>query len=223
MIYREKISNMVLEAIQKKIFNGEYQEGERLVETKIAKELGVSQSPVREALRELEGMGLVENIPYRGCSVRAVNSERLQQIYAMRSLLELDAVTDAFNNFTEEDFAELDRIMESMEKDAKRDDRESMALDDLAFHRLFITVANNPIREHVWRLVGSTEWTVITISMLEEIDHFSPSHRLLAKYAKEKDEDAFRKELTRHFEDAAAVVSRHTGLGGYSDQTDHKE
>lgn len=78
----------VLEAIKHGILTGEYKPGQPLVETELAEFLGVSKTPVREALKTLAGSGLVEMLPYKGAAVREVDREVARAVYDMRLLLE---------------------------------------------------------------------------------------------------------------------------------------
>src|SRR5919199_1951251 len=83
-VLREQVRKLLLE----RILAHEYAPGERLVETRIAAELGVSQAPVREALRELESLRFVESAPFRGTWVREVSDEELGEVYPIRAALE---------------------------------------------------------------------------------------------------------------------------------------
>ena len=85
----------VLEAITRAILTGELPPGRSLVETELAAALGVSKTPVREALKTLAGTGLVTMSPYRGATVRAIDDATARQIYDMRLLLEPEAVRRA--------------------------------------------------------------------------------------------------------------------------------
>src|SRR5437868_2294867 len=83
-VLREEVKNVLLE----RILSGQYAPGERLVEIRIAQELGVSQAPVREALRDLESVRFVESIPFRGARVREVSDAELIEVYPIRGALE---------------------------------------------------------------------------------------------------------------------------------------
>ena len=83
-VLREQVKDVLLQ----RIVSGELQPGERLVETRIAQELGTSQAPVREALRDLELLRLVESEPFRGARVRSLGDEELVEIYPVRAVLE---------------------------------------------------------------------------------------------------------------------------------------
>ena len=83
-VLREQVKELLLE----RILAGDYRPGDRLVETRIAQELGMSQAPVREALRDLEVLRFVESEPFRGARVRAISGEELAEIYPVRAAVE---------------------------------------------------------------------------------------------------------------------------------------
>ena len=90
-VLREQVKEVLLE----RILRGELQPGDRLVETRIAQELGTSQAPVREALRDLELANLVESEPFRGSRVRGVSEDDLLQVFPVRAVLEELAAKEA--------------------------------------------------------------------------------------------------------------------------------
>src|SRR5438876_8572640 len=90
-VLREQVKEVLLE----RILRGEYGPGERLVETRIAQELGTSQAPVREALRDLESLRFVESEPFRGARVRAISDEELIEVYPVRAAIEEVAAREA--------------------------------------------------------------------------------------------------------------------------------
>ena len=81
-VLREQVKDVLLQ----RIVSGELKPGERLVETRIAQELGTSQAPVREALRDLELLRLVESEPFRGSRVRVFGEEELIEVYPVRAV-----------------------------------------------------------------------------------------------------------------------------------------
>ena len=88
---RDQIKEVLLE----RILEGEYEPGDRLVETQIAQELGISQTPVREALRELETLRFVVSEPFKGTRVRLVSRQEILEIYPVRAALEEVAARSA--------------------------------------------------------------------------------------------------------------------------------
>src|SRR5207342_3529945 len=87
-ITRGVLSHAVKDRLLERIIAGTYPPGSRIVETQVARELGTSQAPVREALRGLEAMGVVEITPFRGARVRRATKRELLEAYVVRSALE---------------------------------------------------------------------------------------------------------------------------------------
>src|SRR5664279_3198270 len=77
----------VFQILQNDIINGVYEVGESLVETKLSQELGVSRTPIREAIRQLELEGLVQSIPNKGVFVKGVSSQDIKDIYTIRKMI----------------------------------------------------------------------------------------------------------------------------------------
>ena len=107
---RERIKDLMLQ----RIVSGEYAPGERLVETRIAQELGVSQASVREALRDLEHIGCVGYEPYRGCSVRKSRPAELLEAFPVRAALESWPLSSPRSGWTTPELGELERLYEQM-------------------------------------------------------------------------------------------------------------
>lgn len=199
VIHKEKFSNQACKYIQDKILSGEYQDGERLVETKVAKELGVSQSPVREALRELEVMGLVEIKPYSGCFVRSVDEKKLNQIYSLRANLETFAAREGIAQITDEALAEMEDIFLKMQQAAAEGNKPALVKYDVEFHGLLVEAAKNSMLMRMWKLVGAPQWTAITVNAHKDILYFPESHRELLALAQARDTEGFCRELAHHF------------------------
>ena len=87
------LPEQIKDLLWERIADGTYPPGDRLIETRIARELGVSQGPVREALRQLAGMGLVVFEAHRGCRVRRVDQDELDEVSVVRAALEETAGT----------------------------------------------------------------------------------------------------------------------------------
>lgn len=128
----------VREAIRAAIINGTLAPGEKLVQSEFAELLQTSITPVREALRELAAEGLVDFDSYRGASVHKPTVQEIKEVYAIREVLVPLALTQAAPVRTEEDFAELDRLVELMEA---TDDVVEWAFLNRDFHR---SLTRNP-------------------------------------------------------------------------------
>src|ERR671911_3188810 len=101
-VLRSNLREQIKDVMLQRIVSGAYPPGARLVETRIAQELGVSQAPVREALRDLEELGCVVHEPFRGCSVREFSIPELLDAFPVRIALEELAARLAAERITDE-------------------------------------------------------------------------------------------------------------------------
>lgn len=147
--------------IQESILNNELKPGERIVETKIAEQLGISQSPVREAIRELETMGLVETKPFYGCFVKVLTKKEIGDIYAIRAHLEMFATREATNRISKENLKNLRKILEKMKLAVKKNKVQEYTELDIKFHNIIIKAADNIMLSKFWSL-GIPLWTYVT-------------------------------------------------------------
>ena len=148
-VLREQVKDILLQ----RIVRGELQPGERLVETRIAQELGTSQAPVREALRDLELFRLVESEPFRGSRVRAFGDRELVEVYPVRAALEEVAAKAAAVNLAG-DVAALELEVQAMRDAAQRDDLHALVEHDFAFHAAIVEAADMEILTQCWKLLG---------------------------------------------------------------------
>jgi DNA-binding GntR family transcriptional regulator len=152
-ISRTVLREQVKEILLQRIISGELQPGDRLVETRIAQELGTSQAPIREALRDLELLRLVESEPFRGSRVRAFGDRELVEIYPVRAALEEVAARFAAVNLAG-DVAALETEVEGMREAARREDIHDLVEHDFGFHRLIVEAADLEILTQCWKLLG---------------------------------------------------------------------
>lgn len=127
MLQRDTLPMQVLNKLMDWIMDGKLKMGEKLNTEELARQLGVSRMPIREALKSLEKMGLAESIPYVGVKLVSLEQEDVLQIYLMRQLLEPLAAEEACKKITEEQIHELEEIhkeyipiVEADEIDAKK-------------------------------------------------------------------------------------------------------
>ena len=189
-----------------RILNGSYQPGERLVETRIAQELGTSQAPVREALRDLELLRFVESEPFRGARVRAVSEEELAEIYPVRAALEEVAAREAA--------VRLDGAVEALEAElvsmhaaAEAGDLHALAEHDATFHRLIVEASGNGILLEVWRSLRIETRTAITALRTGMDGHeIAELHRPVLDALRERDPAGAGTALRRHVEHFGDLV-----------------
>ncbi|SCP95235.1 GntR family transcriptional regulator [Anaerobium acetethylicum] len=139
----------VFNRIREDILSGKFKRGEELKETAIASELGVSRTPVREALRQLELEGLVNIIPNKGAYVMGITSKDVKDIYQIRSLLEGLCARWAASLVTDEQLDELEEIIYLSEFHAEKEHFDQVLELDNKFHELMYNISGSQILEHV--------------------------------------------------------------------------
>ena len=150
-MYLEKDSGSlrikVFKAIENAILNGEYKEGDSLNELKISQELGVSRTPVREALMQLELEGLVNNVPNKGATVVGISDKDIRDIYEIRILIEGLAARLCAEHITEEEMKALDKIIDLQEFYLMKKDTDQIWRLDSDFHNiLYDASGSRPLR-----------------------------------------------------------------------------
>lgn len=204
-IKKQTISDNISEYLRDQIMTRKLKEGDRIVESQIAKELGVSQAPVREALLQLEGMGLVKNKPYVGSYVLPVDMDIIQQAYELRNMLEAYAATLVIDKINEEEVARMEGHLQNMRDALARDDRRTIIDEDNKFHGVVVKRVGNPMLLKMWQM-SSTQWSSLTITYFDDMDYIVESHVRIIEYLREKNLEALKKELQIHFKNAAAIT-----------------
>ncbi|WP_328634525.1 GntR family transcriptional regulator [Streptomyces sp. NBC_00356] len=157
----EQVRRFILEGL----VEGHWEPDDRIVERRIALELGVSQAPVREALRELEAMELVTYAPNKGARVRELTVDHLRDVYQVRASLERRAITLAAPRMAG-DVAELEGHLAAMRRAATEGKTHEQALHGVAFHRAIVHACGNPVLIRHWDLLGVEAWTRLSLGRL---------------------------------------------------------
>ena len=141
----------VFQKVREDILSGVYKEHEELRETVLSKKLGVSRTPVREALRQLELEGLVTMIPNKGAYVTGISQKDVYDIYRIRSVLEGLCARWATEHITEEQIEGLEEIILLSEFHLERSGEQAGQVTELdgKFHKVLYEASNSRILEHV--------------------------------------------------------------------------
>jgi len=137
------LKSHIFQGLRAAIVSGRYRPGERLNESKIARELGISRIPVREALMQLQESGLVMNHERRGMFVTLLSEEDVQHINSVRVVLEAEALKLCRLKISKQDAARLTDVVVRMEAWSEGTEMDAAALD-LEFHRTLWEAAGNP-------------------------------------------------------------------------------
>lgn len=162
-VLREEIREHVIDDI----LSGRLAPGTRIVETQLARQFGVSQGPVREALRDLALFGFVVCSPFRSTFVRQISTADLLQSYPVRAALESIAAREAAAVIDDDTLAELEELIATMRRAAEANDQRAHVDADYEFHHTVIKAAGNDMLEHVWLSMRLATTTLVTHSMMQ--------------------------------------------------------
>jgi DNA-binding GntR family transcriptional regulator len=152
-VRRRSLKDQVKQQILERILKGRYAPGQRLREVALAKELNTSPIPVREALRELESLRIVESEAYKGARVRQVTPEELIEAYELRAVLECYAAEKGARSFKGK-VEPLRKRYLAMLAAARAGDIEAYTQHDIPFHRLIVEAAENAFLLRAWEGLG---------------------------------------------------------------------
>ncbi len=153
------LRDVVFQTLRQAILKGELQPGERLMEIKLADTLGVSRTPIREAIRKLELEGLVVMIPRKGAAVANITEKDTKNVLEVRRTLEMFAVEVACDRITEEQMAQLKEAAKAFEASKGSMDLIRIAETDIHFHEIIYEATHNErlvqilsnLRENMYR------------------------------------------------------------------------
>jgi DNA-binding GntR family transcriptional regulator len=202
------LRTQAVEKLRQAIIDGHFAPGVRLTERELCELLGVSRTLVREALRQLEAEGWIENVPYRGPTVAMTSADEARQLYEIRAALEGFAAKQCAERATKDDLDELGVLIDRLAEGQQNDDLPRM-LDVLdAFHEKLLQAAGNPmmttylhsLRGRLRRLRGvSLRQPGRALQTVEE-------KRVLLRALKQRDGDKARQAREQHVLTAARNV-----------------
>jgi DNA-binding GntR family transcriptional regulator len=204
IVQRDPLSAQVKDMIVQRIIEGRYAPGQRLIETQIARELGVSQAPVREALRDLETVGVVESESYRGTRVRQPSTGELIAAFPVRAALESLAASEAARLIDAAELRELEALIKEMVGAARRGDAHAQSMANARFHALIVHAAANPILERQWALLEPFARTYLTASKANvDLVQLAERHRTILEPLRRRDAEAAATAMRAHLMEAS--------------------
>ncbi|MDU1845399.1 GntR family transcriptional regulator [Niallia alba] len=193
------LKDKVKKIIRDEIIINKLKPGDRVVETEVAKRLGISQVPVREALRGLEEEGLIRTVKYKGAFVTEINKTEMYHIFSLRASIETNAIEIITPQLTNQKLGELYDIVEQM-KNEKPDYLLQSKLD-MDFHRTIIAWSGIDTYNRIWSMLNSHIQRYITVLnpeikiMPEEVYTY---HLKLVEVLKQKDIEKSKEEFWNH-------------------------
>ncbi|MCT4620877.1 MAG: GntR family transcriptional regulator [Marinisporobacter sp.] len=204
------LTSKIFNILREDILNGKYAEGEKLGEAKLAEELGVSRTPVREALKQLELDGIVENKPNRGVVVLGISKQDIEDIYTIRTAIEGIAARWAVERITEEELEELKESYELMEFYTFKNDIEKFAELNTKFHEVIYKATKS---RHLEQVLKDFQYYMKktrrkSLHVEGRIKESLKEHKVILDAFLNKDQEAAQKALTIHVENSKKNVEK---------------
>ena len=202
------LRDVVFNTLRQAILRGELKPGERLMEIQLANKLGVSRTPIREALRKLELEGLVNMVPRKGAEVADITEKSLRDVLEVRKALEELSVQLACEKITEEEIEELKRVAERFKDTLDDQDVTKIAEADVAFHDVIYTATDNQklilllnnLREQMYR------YRVEYLKKEEAYPQLISEHEELIDNISKRNKEEATRIMCEHIDNQVATV-----------------
>lgn len=211
MISRTILSDQIRDTLLDRILGGHYQQGDRLVESQLAKEFGVSQSPVREALRDLVAMHFVELEAFKGARVRRIDPSEIAQVYPVRASLE-ELAGQLAAPFMKGNVGALEAIYRDMAEAAENENTKQFTHLDAQFHRTIVEATQNRVLSETWdSLMIESRTYVTTVKIIlanTGLMSVVEMHRPLIEVLNSGDAQAAGHEMKMHVSAFAGMLEK---------------
>jgi DNA-binding GntR family transcriptional regulator len=203
----------VYRVLRAAILDGTVPPGGQLRERDIATDLGVSRSPLREALTRLEEEGLIVKIPFRGAFVVEVSAQEVAEIASIRLLVEPYAAELALEALRGPERSRLTRTIEDLHRATEENDIPASIDAHLQFHRLFYDLSGHSVLRSLWNGWETKLRLYLTVDHRSygDLHDIAVEHERLAAVALEGDMEMFRRELAQHFQSALRAGNEDPG------------
>jgi DNA-binding GntR family transcriptional regulator len=210
-IPRQSLTSAVADKLRDQIIRGEIAEGTQLRQDAIATQYQVSRIPVREALRQLDAEGLIAIVPNRGAVVPALSPDDVEELFAIRALLEPEILKRSIPQLTKDDFAEADALLRKYVSELRRDDHVSgWGRLNWQFHSTLYARANQPRFMAIIRNVNNSgeRYTRLQLYLTHGIKRANEEHHQILELCRRRDVDAACKLLREHIENAGRSLKQ---------------
>jgi DNA-binding GntR family transcriptional regulator len=210
----ELLSTSVKKLLLDRIMNGHYAPGERIIELQLSKELGTSQSPVREALRDLAAIGIVTIHSRRGARVRLPTGKELADISLVRSEIDALAATLAAPLMDAEVLGGLRDAYADMERHEAEGNHVALTQADAEFHRIIATTSDNQAIRHVFDQLEPFARTFITLTLpTADVKSIIAEHGAILEALEQREAALAAQRARQHQLNVGALLLEYYGAG----------
>jgi DNA-binding GntR family transcriptional regulator len=195
---RLSLSEQVREEVLRRILDGTLRAGDRIVETRLAQELGTSQAPIREALRSLEPLGVVQSLPNRGVRVRVLQASELAEIYLVRAELEAYAASLAAPKL-KANVSALEQHIAAMHRAAASRNLSRFSEANALFHRHVVEASGLVTLVEIWAMLDVKARTMLAVTRSGlDLGAVAESHWPIVEALKAGKAAAARRAMRQH-------------------------
>jgi len=208
----ESLAQQAASELRQRILAGDFAGGERLVEAQIARQLGISRGPVREALRQLRAEGLVEEEPRRGTFVMSMSADDIREVFDLRAALEVRAVRLLMTARDSEPLTRLRESLTAIRKAVDDGDRSMAARSDLAFHAALCQLSGNQRLYSVFVSNAALLQALLRLddeSLYESLDELFAEHEELVTVVESGDVGRAEQLIDEHLEQTKTRLLKH--------------
>lgn len=208
------LRDVVFKTLRQAILTGELKPGERLMEIHLADRLGVSRTPIREAIRKLELEGLVTMIPRRGAEVAQISASNLKDVLEVRQALDALGVELACERITEEGLKELKEACDYFAKVTSTKDATVITKADVALHDVIIAATGN---ERLQQMISnlSEQMYRYRFEYIKDSSYHAlliEEHRRIYESIAARDKESAVKEIQQHIDNQLNTIMEHLNL-----------
>ena len=198
------LSKKVYRILKKEIIKGSFEPGDKVLEGRIADQMGISRTPVREAIRELAAEGFVTLSPNQGVVVRSVSAESIREVLQIHSVLEGLAARLSCEVINEEDLKELENYVNKMEKFANKRDSSAYSEVDLKFHELIVNTCRNKRLIQMRKNISdqAQRYRISSLSIPRRLKESLKEHQKILEAFKTKDPKKADSTSQKHIQNA---------------------
>jgi DNA-binding GntR family transcriptional regulator len=201
----------IVGALQKAILQGELKLGQRILEEELSATFGISRATLRESLRRLEQLGLVQIKPRKGTYVTKLSLEEIERICRMRALLEGLAARYCAANLTDHRNTHLRQIIIQMRKAAKMGDHDAFLDADMRFHQSVWKFAADDQLEHVLKFLSTPYFAFIanvSAHLFTDTEALCQSHERYLEFLQSKEPETVQRQVTLLHEELGQNIVR---------------
>jgi len=198
-INKKKLKDAVFTSLQDAIIHGDLKPGDRIVETKVAADMGVSQATVREALKDLEHLGMIEKNAHQGTYVKLIDKKELKDAYDARTILEIYTAEMAAKNISQAQLETLRGHLDNMTKAAEEGDVIAYSDYNVRFHESIAIICGNKIVVKLWQIANASLWTLAsTNASKHSLKSLAARHITVLRALENRDPDEARAAIQAH-------------------------